>query len=151
MAEMVGWLHKGVGVLICQAGLQLMQLLREEEVKLLVGVRSQPSADRTANRWGASADTAWCPSTPSFFVPTRKARFRLSTEPNPDCPQKRPMRDDDSRLQAQRYGNPVCGVKYFGRHRDQHVRRQAPPSGMVKVPSRDRLRCPSEENDLSHC
>ena len=33
MAEMVGWLHKGVGELIRQAGLQLMQLLREEEVR----------------------------------------------------------------------------------------------------------------------
>jgi putative transposase len=52
MAEMVGWLHKGVGELIRQAGLQLIQLLMEEEVKQLVGERSRPLAERTANRWG---------------------------------------------------------------------------------------------------
>jgi putative transposase len=52
MAEMVGWLRKGVGELIRQAGLHLMQLLMEQEVKQLVGERSQPRADRTANRWG---------------------------------------------------------------------------------------------------
>lgn len=52
MAEMVGWLHKGVGELVRQAGLQLIQLLMEEEVKLLVGERSQSLRERTANRWG---------------------------------------------------------------------------------------------------
>jgi putative transposase len=52
MAEMVGWLHKGVGELVRQAGLQLIQLLMEEEVKLLVGQRSQSLPERTANRWG---------------------------------------------------------------------------------------------------
>ena len=52
MAEMVGWLRKGVGELIRQAGLQLMDLLMEEEVRELVGERSQPQPERTANRWG---------------------------------------------------------------------------------------------------
>jgi transposase-like protein len=52
MAEMVGWLHKGVGELVRQAGLQLIQLLMEEEVKRLVGERSQSVPERTANRWG---------------------------------------------------------------------------------------------------
>src|SRR5258708_30673195 len=52
MAEMVGWLRKGVGALIRQAGLQLMELLMEEGVRDLVGDRSQPQAGRTANRWG---------------------------------------------------------------------------------------------------
>src|SRR3982750_573556 len=33
MAEMVGWLRKGVGELIRQAGLQLMDLLMQEEVR----------------------------------------------------------------------------------------------------------------------
>ena len=41
MAEMVGWLHKGVGELMRQAGLQLIQLLMEEEVKHLVGERAR--------------------------------------------------------------------------------------------------------------
>jgi putative transposase len=52
MAEMVGWLHKGVGALIRQAGLRVMELLMEEEVRERVGERSQPEADRRANRWG---------------------------------------------------------------------------------------------------
>ena len=52
LAEMVGWLRQGVGELIRQAGLQLMELLMEEEVRELVGERSQPQADRTASRWG---------------------------------------------------------------------------------------------------
>ena len=52
MAEMVGWLRKGVGELIRQAGLQLMDLLMQEEVRELVGERSHPQPDRTANRWG---------------------------------------------------------------------------------------------------
>ena len=37
MAEMVGWLHKGVGELIREAGVQLIQLLMEEEVKQQIG------------------------------------------------------------------------------------------------------------------
>lgn len=53
MAEMVGWLRKGVGELIRQAGLQLMDLLMQEEVRELVGERSQRQAERTANRWGS--------------------------------------------------------------------------------------------------
>jgi putative transposase len=52
LAEMVGWLRQGVGELIRQAGLQLMELLMEEEVRELVGERSQPQPDRTATRWG---------------------------------------------------------------------------------------------------
>lgn len=52
MAEMVGWLRQGVGELIRQAGVQLVGLLMEEEVRGLVGARSQPHSARTANRWG---------------------------------------------------------------------------------------------------
>jgi putative transposase len=52
LAEMVGWLRKGVGELVRQAGLQLMDLLMQEEVRELVGERSQRQAERTANRWG---------------------------------------------------------------------------------------------------
>jgi len=52
LAEMVGWLRQGVGELLRQAGLQLMELLMEEEVRELVGERSQPQPDRTASRWG---------------------------------------------------------------------------------------------------
>jgi len=52
MAEIVGWLQQGVGELVRQAGLQLMQLVMEEEVTQLVGDRSKSNQDRTANRWG---------------------------------------------------------------------------------------------------
>ena len=52
MAERVGWLHQGVGALIRQAGLRVMELLMEEEVRERVGERSQPQPDRTASRWG---------------------------------------------------------------------------------------------------
>ena len=52
MAEMLGWLRKGVGELIRQAGLQVIELLMEEEVRELVGERSQRVAERQANRWG---------------------------------------------------------------------------------------------------
>ena len=53
MAEMVGWLRKGVGELIRQAGLQLMDLLMQEEVQELAGERSQRQSERAANRWGS--------------------------------------------------------------------------------------------------
>lgn len=53
MADIVGWLRQGVGELIRQAGLQLVRLLMEEEVRELVGERSQPQAERKANRWGS--------------------------------------------------------------------------------------------------
>jgi putative transposase len=53
MAEMVGWLRKGVGELIRQAGLQLIDLMMQEEVRELVGERSRQLPERTANRWGS--------------------------------------------------------------------------------------------------
>src|ERR1035438_10031015 len=49
MAEMVGWLRKGVGELIRQAGLQVMDLLMQEEVLRLAGERSQRQPERTAS------------------------------------------------------------------------------------------------------
>src|SRR5881398_137787 len=53
MAEMVGWLREGVGELIRRAGLQMVELLMEEEVRHLVGERNRPLPERTANRWGS--------------------------------------------------------------------------------------------------
>ena len=53
MAEMMGWLRKGVSELVRQAGLQLMDLLMQQEVQELVGARSQRQADRTVSRWGS--------------------------------------------------------------------------------------------------
>jgi putative transposase len=53
MAEMMGWLRQGVGELIRQAGVQIIGLMMEEEVRELVGERNQPQAERRANRWGS--------------------------------------------------------------------------------------------------
>jgi len=76
MAEMVGWLRKGVGELIRQAGLQIMQLLMEEEVKSLVGERSRLVPERTANRWGS--ERGYC-VVMGQKVPVERPRVR-STE-----------------------------------------------------------------------
>lgn len=76
MAEMVGWLKKGVGELIRQAGLQLMDLLMQEEVRELVGERSQRLAERTANRWGT--EQGYC-IVMGQKVPVKRPRIR-STE-----------------------------------------------------------------------
>src|SRR6516162_1371719 len=53
LAEMIGWLRKGVGELIRQAGLQLMDLMMQEEVRALAGEPYQRHAERTATRWGS--------------------------------------------------------------------------------------------------
>lgn len=76
MAEMVGWLHKGVGELIRQAGLQLIQLLMEEEVNQLVGERGRPAPGRAANRWGS--ERGYC-VVMGQKVPVERPRVR-STE-----------------------------------------------------------------------
>jgi putative transposase len=52
LAEAMGWLRKSVGELIRQAGLQIMGVMMEEEVRSLVGERSQQQAERKATRWG---------------------------------------------------------------------------------------------------
>lgn len=76
MAELVGWLHQGVGELVRQAGLQLIQLLMEEEVKQLVGERGQQLSERTANRWGS--ERGYC-VVMGQKVPVERPRVR-STE-----------------------------------------------------------------------
>ena len=53
MAEMMGWLRKGVSELVRQAGLQLMDLMMQEEVRELAGERSRRQPERTAHRWGS--------------------------------------------------------------------------------------------------
>jgi len=53
LGELLGWLKRGVGELVRQAGLQLMDLMMQAEVEELVGKRSRRQPDRTANRWGS--------------------------------------------------------------------------------------------------
>jgi len=59
MAEMVGWLHQGVGALIRQAGLRVMELLMEEEVRERVGERSQPHRIARPADGARSGASAW--------------------------------------------------------------------------------------------
>lgn len=52
LAEIIGLLQQGVGNLLRQAGLTLMHLVMEEEVKTLAGERHEQHEDRRAHRWG---------------------------------------------------------------------------------------------------
>jgi len=52
MADLVGLLQQGVGHLLREAGLALMKLVMEEEVRYLAGERHQQQAERRAHRWG---------------------------------------------------------------------------------------------------
>jgi len=52
LAEIVGLLQQGVGNLLRQAGLELMQLVMDEEVKSLAGERHEQHPGRRAHRWG---------------------------------------------------------------------------------------------------
>jgi hypothetical protein len=49
MAQMLGWLRKGMSELVVRAGLELAQLLMDEEVNQLVGERGRPLMDRAAS------------------------------------------------------------------------------------------------------
>jgi len=77
MAEMVGWLHKGVGELIWQAGVQLMGLLMEAEVQQRVGERSQRQTDHRANRWGT--ERGYC-VVMGQKVPIQRPRVRTTDD-----------------------------------------------------------------------
>jgi len=77
MAEMVGWLRRGVGELIRQAGLQLMDLMMQAEVEELAGERSQRQADRTASRWGT--ERGYC-VVMGQKVPIQRPRVRTTDD-----------------------------------------------------------------------
>jgi len=52
MADIVNLLQQGVGHLLREAGLALMKLVMDEEVRCLAGERHRPQAERRAHRWG---------------------------------------------------------------------------------------------------
>jgi putative transposase len=52
MADIVGLLQQGVGHLLREAGLALMSLVMEEEVRHVAGERNQQHEERRAHRWG---------------------------------------------------------------------------------------------------
>jgi transposase-like protein len=77
LAEMMGWLKKGVGELVRQAGLQLMDLMMQAEVEELVGKRSQRQESRTANRWGS--ERGYC-VVMGQKVPIQRPRVRTTDD-----------------------------------------------------------------------
>jgi transposase-like protein len=77
LAEMIGWLRKGVSELVRQAGLQLMDLLMQEEVRELAGERSQRQPERTATRWGS--ERGYC-VVMGQKVPVRRPRVRTTDD-----------------------------------------------------------------------
>ena len=73
MADIAHLLQDGVGQLVRQAGLQLMHLVMEEEVKSLAGERHQQHEGRKAHRWGSEA--GYC-VVDGQKVPIRRTRLR---------------------------------------------------------------------------
>lgn len=78
MAEIAGMLQEGVGNLLRQAGLGLMQLVMEEEVKSLAGERHEQGGERLAHRWGT--EDGYC-VVDGQKVPLKRTRLR---GPSPD-------------------------------------------------------------------
>jgi len=75
LADIVGLLQEGVGNLLRQAGLALMQLVMEEEVKSLAGERHQQHDGRRAHRWGT--EQGYC-VVDGQKVPIRRTRLRTT-------------------------------------------------------------------------
>ena len=73
MADIVGMLHDGVGHLLRQAGLALMSLVMEEEVRHLAGERHEQRTDRHVHRWGK--EDGYC-VVDGQKVPLKRTRLR---------------------------------------------------------------------------
>jgi transposase-like protein len=73
MADIVGLLQEGVGNLLRHAGLELMHLVMDEEVKSLAGERHQQHEQRRAHRWGK--EDGYC-VVDGQKVPIQRTRLR---------------------------------------------------------------------------
>ena len=73
MADIVGLLQEGVGNLLRHAGLELMYLVMDEEVKSLAGERYQQHEQRRAHRWGK--EDGYC-VVDGQKVPIKRTRLR---------------------------------------------------------------------------
>ena len=73
LAEIVGMLQQGVGNLLRETGLALMQTVMEEEVRHLAGERHQQHEGRRAHRWGK--EDGYC-VVDGQKVPIQKTRLR---------------------------------------------------------------------------
>jgi len=75
LADIVGLLQEGVGNLLRQAGLELMHLVMDEEVKSIAGERHQQHQGRRAHRWGQ--EDGYC-VVDGQKVPIRRTRLRTA-------------------------------------------------------------------------
>jgi transposase-like protein len=98
LADIVGMLQQGVGNLLRETGLALMQTVMEEEVRHLAGERHQQHEGRRAHRWGK--ENGYC-VVDGQKVPIRKTRLRT--------PEKREQRLGSYEL-FQRSGPLQAGV-----------------------------------------
>ncbi len=73
MADIVAMLQDGVGHLLRQAGLALMNLVMEEEVRYLAGERHEQRVDRRVHRWGK--EDGYC-VIDGQKVPLKRTRLR---------------------------------------------------------------------------
>lgn len=73
LADIVAWLQEGTGNLLRQAGLELMHLVMDDEVKSLAGERHQQHEGRRAHRWGK--EDGYC-VVDGQKVPIRRTRLR---------------------------------------------------------------------------
>src|SRR5205807_7714791 len=77
MADIVALLQQGVGHLLRQAGLELMNLVMDEEVKSLAGERHQQHQGRRAHRWGK--EDGYC-VVDDQKVPIQRTRLRTKDQ-----------------------------------------------------------------------
>jgi putative transposase len=77
LAEIVGLLQQGVGHLLREAGLALMGLVMEEEVRHVAGERHQQHAERRAHRWGK--EDGYC-VIDGQKVPIQRTRLRTQDQ-----------------------------------------------------------------------
>ena len=73
MADIVGLLQEGVGNLLRHAGLELMHLVMDEEVRHIAGERHQQHERRRAHRWGT--EDGYC-VVDGQKVPIKRTRLR---------------------------------------------------------------------------
>jgi transposase-like protein len=73
LADIIGMLQQGVGNLLRETGLALMQTVMEEEVRHLAGERHQQHEGRRAHRWGK--EDGYC-VVDGQKVPIQKTRLR---------------------------------------------------------------------------
>ena len=86
LADIVGLLQQGVGHLLRETGLALMQTVMEEEVRQLAGERHQQHEGRRAHRWGK--EDGYC-VVDGQKVPIQKTRLRTTSANGDKREQKR--------------------------------------------------------------